>query len=80
MPISARTINNLGYISITIMMAMLLLLWFGIVPESFTLPFFVIALALFLTRIVLRIKLARSERLENRNSRQQEKQSAGVSE
>ncbi len=80
MPITARTVNNLGYISITVMMAMLLLLWFGIVPESFTVPFFVVALGLFLTRIVLRIKLARSERLAHKSTRQQEKQSAGVSE
>lgn len=80
MPITARTINNLGYISITVMMAMLLLLWFRIVPESFTIPFFVVAAGLFLTRIILRIKLARLERRERAISPEQQKPSAGASE
>jgi hypothetical protein len=60
--INQRTLNNLGYISITVMMAMLLLLWFKIVPDSFSVPFLLIAVALVLVRIVLRIKLIRMER------------------
>lgn len=62
MRLDQTTVNNLGYISITIMMAMLLLLWFRIVPDAFTIPFFVLALLLFVSRIVLRIKLLRQER------------------
>lgn len=62
MTINQRTLNNLGYISITVMMAMLLLLWFKIVPDSFSVPFLLIAVALVLVRIVLRIKLIRMER------------------
>ncbi len=60
--LNQRTLNNLGYISITIMMGLLLLLWLRIVPDSFAVPFLVIALALVLLRIVLRIKLIRQER------------------
>ncbi|MER3524067.1 MAG: hypothetical protein C4326_08355 [Ignavibacteria bacterium] len=62
MRLDQRTVNNLGYISITIMMAMLVLLWFRIVPDSFAVPFFVLALLLFLSRIVLRVTLFRQER------------------
>lgn len=62
MNLTAHTINNFGYVSITIMMGLLLLLWFKVVPESFTIPFFIIALALFGARIIMRIKLARMER------------------
>lgn len=57
-----RTLNNFGYVSITIMMGLLLLLWFKVVPDSFAVPFLVIALVLVLMRIVLRIKLIRMER------------------
>ncbi|MEK7670740.1 MAG: hypothetical protein AAB344_00775 [Bacteroidota bacterium] len=71
MTITSKTVNNFGYISITIMMALLLLLWFRVVPESFTVPFFVIALGLFLTRIFLRIKLAQIERQTLQANKQQ---------
>jgi len=60
--LTTRTINNFGYVSITIMMGLLLLLWFKVVPESWTIPFFIIALALFGVRVIMRIKLARNER------------------
>lgn len=62
MNLTAKAINNFGYVSITIMMGLLLLLWFRIVPDTFTIPFFVIALALFLGRVILRIRLAKVER------------------
>ncbi len=62
MNLTTTTINNFGYISISIMMGLLLLLWFKVVPESFTIPFFIIAFALFAARIIMRIKLARMER------------------
>ena len=62
MNLTSKTINNFGYVSITIMMALLLLLWFRIVPDSFTIPFFVIAAALFIVRLVLRIRLIKLER------------------
>lgn len=65
MELDRRTLNNLGYISITVMMLMLLLLWFKIVPEWLTLPFFLVALALVAVRIILRIKLIRKEREES---------------
>ncbi len=60
--LNQRTLNNAGYISITIMMGLLLLLWFKIVPDSWAVPFLLIALALVFARIVLRIKLIRKER------------------
>jgi hypothetical protein len=62
MTITLKALNTFGYISIGIMTVMLLLLWFNIVPQSLTIPFFVVALGLFLVRLVLRIRLAMIER------------------
>ncbi|MBX2992488.1 MAG: hypothetical protein KF749_15150 [Bacteroidetes bacterium] len=62
MNITPKTVAVFGYISIPVMLIMLALLWFRIVPDTLTIPFFSIALGLFLVRIVLRIQLARNER------------------
>ena len=62
MNITPKTVATYGYISIPVMLIMLALLWFRIVPESYTIPFFSIALGLFVVRIFLRIQLARNER------------------
>lgn len=62
MKITPKTVAVFGYISIPVMLIMLALLWLRIVPETLTIPFFSIALGLFLVRIFLRIQLARSER------------------
>lgn len=62
MNISLRTITLFGYISITLMLVMLGLLVFQVVPSSWAIPFFLIALALYAARLAIRIRLARRER------------------
>ncbi len=54
--------NLLSYIFITIMLVMLGVLVFRLVPDSLAIPFFVVALVLFVTRRVLRMQLAKQER------------------
>jgi Ca2+/Na+ antiporter len=68
MEFDRHRLNNLGYISITVMMLMLLLLWFKLVPQWLTLPFFLVALALVVVRIVLRVKLIQKERQESQST------------
>ena len=51
-----------GFVSITIMLILLILIWFRLVPETYYWPFFIIAALLFLTRVVLRFKAARDEK------------------
>jgi hypothetical protein len=68
--ISPQGVTLFGYISITLMLVMLGLLVFQVVPTSLTLPFFLVALALYAVRLVLRIRLARRERDAESASRQ----------
>jgi hypothetical protein len=60
--LSQKVVSLYGYISIIIMAVLLGLIFFEKVPRSFYFIFFIIALALFLGRIALRILLARQER------------------
>lgn len=66
--LSTKTINIIGYISLAIMLVLLLLLWFRIVPESYAIPFAIIAGALFLMRFALRILVMRRLRNDKRQS------------
>jgi hypothetical protein len=60
--ITTRTVNVFGFISIAIMVILLLLIWQQLVPRSLYIPFFLIAIGLFIVRIVLRVIVARAER------------------
>jgi hypothetical protein len=60
--LSPKVVSIYGYISIIIMAVLLGLIFFEKVPRSFYTAFFIVALVLFLGRIVLRILLARQER------------------
>lgn len=62
MNLTAKSVNTLGFVGIAIMLMLLALLWFRVVPESWTIPFFIVALSLFLTRLVLRVLLIRKEK------------------
>lgn len=66
--LSTTTINVIGYISLAIMLILLLLVWFRIVPESYAIPFAIIAGVLFLTRVTLRILVMRRLRHDKRQS------------
>ncbi len=61
--ISYKTVNIYGFVSIGIMLLMLLLIWAKRVPQEYYLTLFLVALALFLIRIALRLILARQQRL-----------------
>ncbi len=60
--LSSRSVNVFGFISIGIMIIMLLLIWRQAVPPSMYVPFFLVAVGLFIIRIVLRIMVSRAER------------------
>lgn len=62
MTLTPRTVSIFGYVSLAVMVTLLLLLWLHIVPDTMAVPFFVIAVVLFLTRIVIRFIVARRER------------------
>jgi len=71
MTLTSKTVNNFGYVSVVIMLTLLVLVWFRLVPDSFTIPFFVIALVLFVVRLVLRIRLATLERQALQSNKRQ---------
>jgi len=60
--ITSRAVTIYGFVSITVMLILLVLIWFRLVPETYYWPFFIIAALLFVTRIVLRLMAEKSER------------------
>lgn len=68
--ISPQSLTLFGYLSITVMLVMLGLLVFQVVPRSLTVPFFIIALALYAARLAMRVRLAKRERDAARASQQ----------
>jgi hypothetical protein len=63
--LSHKAVNTYGYISIGVMLIMLALVWFEIVPKSLYIPLFLVAAALFVGRLVLRVLLVRQLRRKN---------------
>lgn len=53
-----------GIIGVAIMAVMLILVVFKLVPTSYFLPLFLIAFAIWASRLVMRVILARKERRE----------------
>ncbi len=62
--LTQKSINLYGFVSLAAMAAMLVLIWFNLVPESLYLTLFLVALALFMIRVTLRLMLARQERMQ----------------
>ena len=60
--ITSRTLNIFGIISITFMVCCIVLVWLRLVPRWVDFTLFFTALALFVTRIILRVKLQREVR------------------
>lgn len=60
--ITQRFVNLYGTIGIIVMIALLALLYFKMVPTSLEIPFFIVAVLLFIGRVVLRVALARQEK------------------
>ena len=61
--INSKTVNIYGFVSIGLMTLMLVLIWAGLVPRTMYMPLFLVAAALFMVRITLRLVLARQERV-----------------
>jgi len=70
--LTPRWVNVYGYVFLVIVVAMLVLVWFKLVPQSMYVPLFLVALTLYLIRITLRLMLERQRRLQER-----EKETAG---
>ena len=64
--LTQKSVDRYGVVAIALMGVMLVLLWAGAVPRSMTLPLFLIAAALFLIRVTLRLILARQTREQQR--------------
>jgi hypothetical protein len=64
MHMTQRGLNIYGYVSVTVMLVLLLLVVFKQVPVSWYRGLFLIALVLFLIRITLRLVVARQARIE----------------
>jgi hypothetical protein len=61
--LNQKSVNTFGFIAVGLMAVMLVLIWAQLVPRSMYMPLFLIAAALFLARITLRLVLARQERI-----------------
>jgi Flp pilus assembly protein TadB len=64
MKITHKAANTYGYVAIAIMFALLVMVLLKAVPQSWHMPLFGVALALYLVRITLRLILARQARKE----------------
>ncbi|CAG0990268.1 hypothetical protein ANRL2_03135 [Anaerolineae bacterium] len=64
MRITHKAANTYGYIAIALMFALLVMVLLKAVPQSWHMPLFAVALALYLVRITLRLLLARQARME----------------
>lgn len=72
--LNPKTVNTYGFVSIGIMTVMLVIIWAELVPRSMYLSLFLIAAALFLIRITLRLVLARQEREMRKNREESHKE------
>lgn len=57
--VTERLANQLGLAAILVMLALLLLVGFQAVPRSWEIPLFILAIALFAGRMVLRVLMAK---------------------
>ena len=65
MKITHKAANTYGYIAIAIMVVLLAMVLLKAVPQSWHMPLFAVALALYLVRITLRLILARQARKDH---------------
>lgn len=64
--ITPRWFNIYGYLFLVVVVAMLVVVWFKLVPQSMYVPLFLVALVLYLIRITLRLLLDRQRRVQER--------------
>jgi hypothetical protein len=65
--LNQKSVNTFGFVAVGLMAIMLVLIWAQLVPRSMYIPLFLIAAALFLARITLRLVLARQERIAKKS-------------
>ncbi|MEK9139051.1 MAG: hypothetical protein AAB393_18180 [Bacteroidota bacterium] len=53
-----------GIVGVAAMIVMFILVWFKLVPQEYYLPLFLIAFVIWVSRLVLRMVLARREKEE----------------
>ena len=75
--LSQKTVNIFGFVAVGLMALMLVLIWARLVPHTMYLPLFLIAAALFLARVTLRLVLSRQEREMKREKEEASKDSSG---
>jgi Flp pilus assembly protein TadB len=76
--LSQKSVNTFGFVAVGLMALMLVLIWARLVPHTMYLPLFLIAAALFLARVTLRLVLARQERVMKKEKENEEKSRAGT--
>ncbi len=69
MRISERTVNSFGYIGLTVLVILALLVWMGWVPDYLQLPVLFLALTLLLVRLTLRLLAQRTKRIADEDAR-----------
>ncbi len=69
MRISERTVNSFGYIGLTVLVILAVLVWLQLVPDYLQLPVFCLALTLLLVRLTLRLLAQRTKRIAEEESR-----------
>lgn len=62
--VTQRLANQFGLAAVLVMFALLILVGFQVLPAEWDIPLFILAVALFLVRIILRIVAARAQRGE----------------
>ncbi len=71
--LNQKSVNTFGFVAVGLMAIMLVLIWAQLVPRSMYMPLFLIAAALFLARITLRLVLARQERIAKKGTEESSK-------
>ena len=62
--LTRKFVTVYGFVGIGIMAVLLMLMWFKMVPESYFIPLFAVALVIWASRIIMRMMLAKKERSE----------------
>jgi len=71
--INPRFVSIYGFVGLLVMLVLLGLVFFRQVPDTYYLPFCIIAVVLFAGRMILRVLVARQERQAKRLDQSEEK-------
>ena len=69
MKVSMGTVNAFGYIGLSVLVILAVLVWMGQVPDYLQLPVLCLALTLLLVRVTLRLLAQRTKRIAEEESR-----------